>query len=287
MSRSPDDVAEYSSKVSLSSGFIQNPKIIAITSASIVCVEPTVENEHFGERRNVANYNWKMAKISTTSAGLARFGALIADETRSEILCALMDGRAHTGSELARHIGVTASTISEHLSKLLDADIVAVEPQGRHRYWRLADPSTAELLETLGAHATSPTDPRAPADLAHARTCYDHLAGELAVAIYKQLLISKHLSDDEGELVINASGFDLLAAVGADTEAIKMAKRPKARPCLDWTQRRHHLAGAAGKELLGAFSRNDWVKRGNRPRSIRITEIGRTSITDAFGLTTR
>lgn len=225
-----------------------------------------------------------MATTTTTSAGLARFGALIADETRSEILCALMDGRAHTGSELARHIGVASSTISEHLSKLLDAKIVAVEPQGRHRYWRLADPATAEILESLGAHATSPADPKAPSDLAHARTCYDHLAGELAVAIYGQLLDRNHIREDDGHLVIGPSGFDLLSSVGVDIDAVRAAKRPQARPCLDWTQRRFHLAGAAGKELLVAFTGNSWVKPGNRPRSIRITDLGRTSITSAFGL---
>lgn len=227
-----------------------------------------------------------MATTTSTSAGIARFGALLADESRAEILCALMDGRAHTGSELARHIGVAASTISEHLSKLLDADIVAVEAQGRHRYWRLADPGVAELLETLGATVTMPADPKAPADLAHIRTCYDHLAGELAVAIYQQLLTDNHLSDDNGCLTINPTGFKLLATVGANVDAINATKRPKARPCLDWTQRRHHLAGAAGKELLTAFTNNGWIRPGNRPRSIRITEVGRRTITHALGLTT-
>src|SRR3546814_19449839 len=100
-----------------------------------------------------------MARVTTTSAGLVRIGALIADETRAEILCALMDGRAHTGSELARHIGVSGSTVSEHLSKLYDADLLDVEAQGRHRYGRLRDPQVAGLHESLGARASSPADP--------------------------------------------------------------------------------------------------------------------------------
>jgi DNA-binding transcriptional ArsR family regulator len=225
-----------------------------------------------------------MAAVTTTSAGIARLGALLADETRAEILCALMDGRAHTGSELSRHIGVAPSTISEHLSKLLDADIAAVEAQGRHRYWRLADPSIAEILENLGANATTPDNPKVPADLAHARTCYDHLAGELAVMIYEQLIAEGHLSDENGQLIIGQTGYDLLDAIGADVEAITTAKRAKARPCLDWTQRRHHLAGAAGKELLKAFTNNNWIKPGNKPRSIRITETGRTEIAETFNL---
>ena len=225
-------------------------------------------------------------RTSTTSAGIARLGALLADASRAEILCALMDGRAHTGSELARHIGIAASTTSEHLSKLLDADIVAVEAQGRHRYWRLADPRMAELLESIGATATQPAHPKVPADLAHARTCYDHLAGQLAVSIYNSLVAAHHIDDDEGRLTITPDGYDLLGAIGVDVGKIHAAQRAKARPCLDWTQRRHHLAGAAGKELLAAFVANGWVKPGNRPRSIRVTATGRTQITRTFNLET-
>lgn len=220
----------------------------------------------------------------TTATSMAQLGSLLADPSRSQILCALMDGRAHTGSELSRHIGVAASTISEHLSRLLDAGMVAVEAQGRHRYYRLAGADIAELLETLGASITTPASPKAPADLRYARTCYDHLAGELAVAIYDQLLLGGHLVEIDHHLMIEPSGLDLFAAVGVDTIAITNATRPKARSCLDWTQRRHHLAGAAGKELLIAFKANNWVRSGNRPRSIRLSETGRTEIAGNFGL---
>lgn len=225
-----------------------------------------------------------MATNNTTSAGIARLGSLLADETRAEILSALMSGRAHTGSELSRHVGVAPSTISEHLSKLLDADLIAVEAQGRHRYWRLADAEIAQLLETIGVHAATLADPKAPAALVHARTCYDHLAGEVAVGIYQQLHSAGHIADDDGHLTVSPAGFELFASVGVDVEAIKSSKRPKARSCLDWTQRRHHLAGAAGKELLIAFHTNGWVKNGDQPRSIRITETGRKQLSTAFNL---
>ncbi|MEM9562332.1 MAG: metalloregulator ArsR/SmtB family transcription factor [Actinomycetota bacterium] len=226
-----------------------------------------------------------MAPATTTAQGLARLGSLIADETRAEILCALMDGRAHTGGELARHTGVAPSTVSGHLGKLLDGGIVAVEPQGRHRYWRLADQSIAELLESLGAAATIPDGPMAPADLLEARTCYDHLAGRIAVEIYDRLLAADHLRLDGERLDLAPSGFELLASVGVDTEAIRGASRVAARPCLDWTQRRPHLAGAAGRELLTALVDNGWMTLGRRPRSIRVTEIGRVELPRAFGLT--
>ena len=225
-----------------------------------------------------------MTAASMPSAAIARLGALLADPTRAEILCALMSGRAHTGSELARHVGVAPSTVSEHLGKLLDGDIVNVEAQGRHRYWRLADARVAELLESLGAHATRPADPRAPADLAYARTCYDHLAGELAVRIYDQLLTDGHLAMAHGALTVTPGGFEFLSGIGVDTGPIDSTHRPPARPCLDWTERRHHLAGAAGKQLLVAFRQAGWVVAGDRPRSLRITQAGRTEIARSFGL---
>ncbi len=230
------------------------------------------------------DYVGLMSKPATTSEAIAKFGALLADETRAEILCSLMDGRAYTGTELSRHIGVAPSTVSEHLSKLIDAEIVAVEAQGRHRYWRLADPDMAQLLEAMGAQLTSPAKPKAPAHLAHIRTCYDHLAGELAVAIYDGLVESGHLTATPEQLVLEPTGFELLASIGADVDAIRSATRPKARPCLDWTQRRHHLAGEAAKAMLEAFKANDWLKAGAKPRTVRLTEVGRVEVPNAFGL---
>ncbi len=223
---------------------------------------------------------------TTTASAIARVGALLADPTRAEMLCAMMDGRAHTGSELARHVGVAPSTVSEHLSKLLDAGMVAVTAQGRHRYWRLSSTEIAELLETLGISPASPTLPKAPAQLTYARTCYDHLAGELAVAIYDQLLAFGHLTETDEHLRLEPSGYELLASIGVDIDIITATRgRPRARPCLDWTQRRHHLAGTAGKELLNALSANNWVRPGKRPRSIHVTSTGRTEISRHFHLT--
>ena len=216
-------------------------------------------------------------------SALVAIGSLLSDDTRSEILTALMSGRAHTGSELARHIGVGQSTVSEHLSKLLDAGMVTVEPQGRHRYFRLSSPQIAELLETLGA-VTTPisTASRSAAVLGYARTCYDHLAGEIAVQIYDRLLIDGHLVTLGGALQLSPSGFELLRSIGTDVDTILSSKRPTARSCLDWTERRHHLAGGAGAGLHDALFKNKWVTRGPQPRSIRITETGRSGIAKHF-----
>lgn len=217
---------------------------------------------------------------------LSIIGSLLADDTRAEILTLLMDGRAHTGSELARHIGVAPSTTSEHMSKLLDAGMVAVEAQGRHRYFRLAGNEVAELLETLGATPTltAAPRPRAPAALAFARTCYDHLAGELAVQVYDHLIAERHVHETDDRLVLTSSGQELLDSIGVDTEAIRSSERPKARRCLDWTERRHHLAGAAGAGLLDALLANRWVTQDPQPRSLRVTNAGKKAITEIFAI---
>jgi DNA-binding transcriptional ArsR family regulator len=217
---------------------------------------------------------------------LSAIGSVLADDTRAEVLTMLMDGRAHTGSELARHVGVVPSTASEHLSRLLDAGLVAVQPQGRHRYFRLASRDIAELLETLGATPAPTPAPRpaAPAALAFARTCYDHFAGELAVQLYDHLVAQAHLHEADEQLVLTASGLRLFDSIGIDSQAIKSSQRPAVRRCLDWTERRHHLAGAAGAALLNALLANRWVTQGSQPRSLRVTNAGRNALTTIFAL---
>jgi DNA-binding transcriptional ArsR family regulator len=217
---------------------------------------------------------------------LATIASVLADDTRAETLTLLMGGRAHTGSELARQVGVAPSTISEHLSKLLEAGLVAVEPQGRHRYFRLASSDIAELLETLGANPalTAAPRPSAPAALAYARTCYDHLAGELAVRLYDHLLACAYLQEAEDRLTLTPSGLRFFDGIGVDTKAIRSSKRPKARRCMDWTERRHHLAGAAGAGFLNALLANRWVIQGPQPRSIRVTNVGKKAMTTIFAL---
>jgi DNA-binding transcriptional ArsR family regulator len=216
---------------------------------------------------------------------LAAIGALLANDTRAGILTVLMDGRAHTGGELARHLGVSPSTASEHLSKLLDAGLVSIEAQGRHRYFRLAGLEIAQLLETIGAASTPPLPTpasRAPAALTFARTCYDHLAGELAVHIYDQLTAEGHLVDVDHHLQLTGSGVRLLKDIGVNVDSIKTGRRPTVRKCLDWTERRHHLAGATGAALLQLLLERGWATRGRQPRSIRITQAGKAAIAAHF-----
>ena len=217
---------------------------------------------------------------------LSTVGAMLADETRSEILCALMDGRAHTGGELARFVGVAPSTASEHLSKLLDAGLVAVNPQGRHRYFALASPEVAQMLESLGSVTLTSVmpPPKAPGALLYARTCYNHLAGDLAVQIYDQLLAQGHIEPFEDKLNLTASGELLLAELGVDVDTIRKPRQPTVRNCLDWTQRRHHLAGRAANAMLDTMFDRRWIARDATARSIRVTNRGKSELFSFFDL---
>lgn len=216
---------------------------------------------------------------------LHTFGRLLGDRTRAGILTLLLDGRALTGTELARHLQVAPSTVSEHLGTLLDGGLVRVEAQGRHRYWRLAGPDVAELLETMGAAApdVAPVPTRAPHALAVARSCYDHLAGSLGVAIYCSLEADGHLVDEGDRTSITPSGDERLAGLGVDVDALRAGRRPVARSCLDWTERSPHLAGAAGAALFDALLRRRWVRKAAQPRAVTVTDAGRRELEREFG----
>ncbi len=228
------------------------------------------------------------ASSASPASRLAATGAILADPTRSKILCTLMDGRAYTGTELANWVGVARSTTSEHLSRLLDAGMVTVEAQGRHRYFRLANQEIAELLEIIGSTAPDPAPPRPQAlsPLAHARTCYNHLAGFLGVSLYDALWERDLISDEGHGLDYTPNGRQLLSNAGIDIISLPPSSRakPALRPCLDWTERRHHLAGPGATELLRGCLANQWLVQGNRPRSIRVTNQGRSALDKHFGL---
>jgi DNA-binding transcriptional ArsR family regulator len=216
------------------------------------------------------------------AARLNDLGVLLADQTRCSMLTVLMDGRAWTAGELARLAGVAPSTASEHLSRLLDARFVEDERQGRHRYFRLAGPQVAELLESLGSlsvpgAAHEPRRPRAPSELRAARSCYDHLAGRLGVQILDRMLADGHLARDGTSLTLTQAGEALLSELGVDVIAVRQTDqltKPIARTCLDWTERRHHLAGSASAALFQTLLTQRWLRRGARPRSVLITNAG-------------
>jgi DNA-binding transcriptional ArsR family regulator len=217
-----------------------------------------------------------------TTTILASAGALIGDPSRAAMLSALMGGQALTAGELAREAGVTPATASAHLGLLLDRGAVTVVPQGRHRYYRLADAETAAMIEDLTAAGIRRTPlsrqpgPRSEA-LRHARTCYDHLAGELGVRVHDALVRKSWVRIAGDGIVLAVGGMAFLATMGtADREA------PLAgRLCLDWSERRSHLGGPAGRALLDAFVASGWLARpASGGRALIVTRRGRQAFAD-------
>jgi DNA-binding transcriptional ArsR family regulator len=213
--------------------------------------------------------------------------ALIGDHARAEVLTSLMGGHAYTATELAEIAGVTKQTISTHLAKLLDAGLLAVEAQGRHRYFRLADDDVAQLLELLMgvAYRTGAvrvrSSPREPA-LRKARVCYDHLAGELGVFVYDRLCEVRALSTHGGAVELTETGHVLFRRLGIDTGALLAQRRAFCRCCLDWSERRHHLAGALGASLLALVIERGWASRDRASRVVRFSTAGERALRKAF-----
>ncbi len=210
---------------------------------------------------------------------IARVAALIGDHARAEVLTTLMGDRALTATELSGIAGVTKQTISAHLAKLLDAGLIAVNNQGRHRYFRLADHDVAELLESLmgvafrtGAVRLRP-GPREPA-LRKARICYDHLAGELGVLAYESMRARRVFRSSADGLHVTRMGRQWFASFGIDPAAAAAQRRAFCKPCLDWSERRHHLGGALGTALLQRFYELGWASRARDSRVIGFTPKG-------------
>ncbi|MEU9739345.1 winged helix-turn-helix domain-containing protein [Micromonospora chersina] len=225
----------------------------------------------------------------TDGQALAGLAALLADPTRAGFCLALLDGRAWTAGELARSAGVAPSTASDHLTRLIRGGLLTEERQGRHRYVRLADPSVAQLVEDLAGRAPAPaTPPRtlraasAQASLAYARTCYDHLAGRLGVLVHDALL-ARGVLDRSGGLAVTPAGVAWLTDLGVPVEPLRAARRPLVRDCLDWTERRPHLAGAVGAALCRRFLDLGWTARGTG-RAVRVTPAGRPALAAALAL---
>jgi DNA-binding transcriptional ArsR family regulator len=223
--------------------------------------------------------------MNTPHLALAEVGALIGDPARANILAALIDGRAFTATELSCIAGVTPQTASGHLAKLTQANLLAVERQGRHRYFRLASPLVGNMLESVMALAAIQLPPRRTSriDVAMqtARSCYDHVAGRLGVALADVMIQRGYVALDSDGGEVTADGKRFLAEFGAQLPA---SRRILCRPCLDWSERRWHLAGAAGAALFTRCLELQWLERRRGSRALTITASGRRGFTARFGL---
>ncbi len=221
---------------------------------------------------------------------IAEVAALVGDPARANILCALLGGRALTATELAFAAGVSPQTTSGHLGKLFAARLVVLMKQGRHRYYRLAGPHVAQMLESIMSVALSGPprfQPKSKLDeeLRHARTCYDHIAGVLGVGLAERLCAREFvvLGDEAGE--VTPPGMAFFDRLGVDLTAAQRKRRVFCRPCLDWTERRCHIGGAVGAALAQRCFDLKWIERVRDSRALTITPAGRRGLTEFFGLT--
>jgi DNA-binding transcriptional ArsR family regulator len=216
----------------------------------------------------------------------AHVAALLGDPARARMLTMLMSGTALTATELAQEAGVTASTASAHLAKLTETRILSIERQGRHRYFRLFDADVAALLEQLLGIAGDRPAPRrrpGPSDpaLRTARVCYDHLAGERGVWLLETLRERAFLTGNDG-CSISPAGASFFAKLDIDVASLSTSRRPLCRPCLDWSERRHHLGGALGAEILTRLFALRWAKRELDSRIVIISSAGDRALRALF-----
>jgi DNA-binding transcriptional ArsR family regulator len=222
---------------------------------------------------------------------LSETGALIGEPARTAMLVSLMDGRALTAGELARVAGVTPATASGHLARLVDGRLLAVAAQGRHRYFRLASPAVARMIETMMGVAgvveatrlrrTVSTGPRDRA-MRRARRCYDHLAGEVAVRIADFLDRSGYLEWTAETAMMTPSGIAYVESLGVDVDDGNTRHRAFCRPCMDWSERRPHVAGTIGRSLLQTFIERDWLRPSSASRALAITPVGAAALEQHF-----
>lgn len=214
---------------------------------------------------------------------VARVAGLLADPARAQILLTLIDGSMRPAGELAFAANISAQSASAHLAKLVAGGLIALHPQGRHRYFQISSPEVASVVESLSSLSMAlpprrppgPAIPKsAPVQFLHARTCYDHLAGEVAVQVCAAMLKARWLRSQGADLELTRLGHERLTALDVDLSAARGARRSFARACVDLTQRRSHIGGALGAVLLEMYFARGWILRTRGSRAVSITPRG-------------
>ena len=222
---------------------------------------------------------------------IAYITSLIGDPVRTKILWTLLDGRAYTATELAICADTSAQNISMHLNKLLQADLLSVEPQGRHKYYRFSRPEVAYAIEAIGNLIPDEKHRKIVGNssntaIKHCRTCYDHLAGKVGVLLNEQLLLQRFIVPEGKMYLVTEKGHAFFSGFDIDTNELKKSRRIFAKPCLDWTERKPHLAGALGAAFLEKLLLSDYFRKTKDSRAIVITAKGQQQLYDRFKITT-
>lgn len=220
---------------------------------------------------------------------IARIAALIGDSARANMLVALMSGKALTATELAAEAGITAQTASSHLARLHEGGLLRPCRQGRHKYFSLASDEVADALEALMGLAAdagllrSRTGPKDKA-LRRARICYNHLAGDMGVQMFDSLMAQNHLVSDGGRLRLTEPGRNFAATIGIDVDKLTAGRSELCRECLDWSERRSHLAGSLGRAMLARFVDMRWASVDKSTRIVTFTPAGLHQFRSMFDL---
>jgi DNA-binding transcriptional ArsR family regulator len=219
--------------------------------------------------------------------GITQIASLIGEPVRAKILWTMMDGRAYTARELAIGVETTPQNLSMHLSKLLRAGLLAVEAQGRHRYYTFSRGEVADVIEAMAnlipAEQTVKKDMDA-VPIKFCRTCYDHLAGKVGVLITESLLRQRLIVYRDRELDVTQKGIQWFEEWGIDCQALRRQRRMFAKPCLDWTERRHHLAGSLGAAVLEKMMEAHWLRRTAHSRAVVVTGKGQQALEAHFNI---
>ena len=216
----------------------------------------------------------------------SQIASLIGDPVRAKILWALLDKRAYTATELAVYADTTAQNISMHLNKLVKADLLTVQSQGRHKYYNYSRPEIAYAIEALASllpkESVKKPDVASEKPIRFCRSCYDHLAGKVGVTLTKSLIKQAYIIKDGASFAVTGEGETWFDALGINVSELKKQKRHFAKPCLDWSERKHHLAGALGAALLGQMIAEGWVRRVTDSRAIAVTRKGEEAFIEHF-----
>jgi DNA-binding transcriptional ArsR family regulator len=222
------------------------------------------------------------------ATSITRIAGLIGEPGRIRMLTALLDGNRHSASELALAAAVSPQTASSHLSKLLAGGLIVSESKGRQRLFRLKNRDVAVAIESLGALAHGSSEGASKSadmpEIRFARTCYDHLAGVLAIAVRDQLLKRGAIGQGDGAFTVTPLGVRFLRTLGIEADSLRAMRRSFAYQCLDWTERHHHIGGAVGAALLALFLEKQWLARIRGTRAVRVTHAGERAFEKTFGI---